>query len=37
MTKTATLSKIAVNFDFTISVNYGYLYDFENVKIIKGI
>ena len=26
--------KIAVNFDFTISVNYGYVYDFENVKRI---
>ena len=26
--------KIAVNFDFTISANYGYVYDFENVKRI---
>ena len=26
--------KIAVNFDFTISANYDYVYDFENVKRI---
>ena len=31
MTKTAALSKNGVNFDFTISANYGYVYDFENV------
>ena len=33
-TKTAALSKNSGKLRFTISANYGYVYDFENVKRI---